>query len=183
MEFCLSGNTETEGRDRHLLAPILITSSELEKPIIGFNVIEELVQAKAAQQIPLSFLVNTLISSLEVSPGKLKAILSLLKKRKNSNGCHIASLVQKSIILPRCVRVKVSCGKLNKMVPLGIHVMLEPNPVVPWPAGIKVSKQLIQMPLRDNDNITVKVENTTDEEVTLIAWTVLGWLHAMDAIH
>lgn len=80
------------------------------------------------------------------------------------------------------MRVKVSCGKLNKTVPLGTHVMLEPNPDVPWPAGIKVSKQLIQMPLRDNDNITVKVENTTDEEVTLTARTVLGWLHAVDAV-
>ncbi len=40
---------ETEGRDRHLLAPILITPSELAKPIIGFNVIEELVQANTAQ--------------------------------------------------------------------------------------------------------------------------------------
>uniref|UniRef100_A0A8C1WAH7 Gypsy retrotransposon integrase-like protein 1 n=1 Tax=Cyprinus carpio TaxID=7962 RepID=A0A8C1WAH7_CYPCA len=183
VEFCLSGNTETEGGGTHLLAPILITSSELEKPIIGFNVIEELVQANAAQQIPLSFLVNTLSSSLEVSPRKAKAVLSLLKKRKNSSSCHIARLGRKSIILPRCARVNVSCGKLNRTVTLGTHVMLEPNSEVPWPAGIKVNKQLIQMPQNDNDNITVMVENTTEEEVTLTARTVLGWLHTVDAIH
>ncbi len=61
--------------------------------------------------------------------------------------------------------------------------MLESNPDAPWPAGIKVNKQLIQMPLKDNDNLTIVVENTTDEEVTLTARTVLGWLHAVDAIH
>ncbi len=183
VEFWLSGNIETEGRDRHLLAPILITSSELEKLIITFNVIEELVQANTAQQIPLSFLVNTLSSSLEVSPWKARAVLSLLKKRKDNKGCHIARLGQKSIILPRCARVNVSCGKLKNMICLGAHVMLESNPEAPWPAGIKVNKQLIQMPLKDNDNLTVVVENTTDEEVTLNARTVLGWLHAVDAIH
>lgn len=64
----------------------------------------------------------------------------------------------KIVILTRCARVNVSCGKLNKKVPLGTHVMLEPIPEVPWPAGIKVSKQLIQMPLKDNDNITVMLE-------------------------
>lgn len=44
--------------------------------------------------------------------------------------------------------------------------MLEPNPEIPWPAGIKVNKQLIQVPLKDNSNITVIVENNTEEEVT-----------------
>lgn len=44
---------------------------------MGFNVIDELVQANAAQQIPMSFLVNTLSSSLEVSPRKPKAVPSL----------------------------------------------------------------------------------------------------------
>ncbi len=113
VEFWLSGNIETEERDSHLLAPILITSSELEKPIIGFNVIEELVQANTAQQIPLSFLVNTLSSSLKVSPKKARAVLSLLKKDKDNNDCHIARLGRKSIIIPRCMRVNVSCGKLK----------------------------------------------------------------------
>ncbi|KAL1267168.1 hypothetical protein QQF64_002843 [Cirrhinus molitorella] len=36
---------------------------------------------------------------------------------------------------------------------------------------------------KDTDRITVVVENTTDEEVTLTVRTVLGWLHAADAIH
>ncbi len=166
-----------------MLAPILITSSELEKTIIGFNVIEELVQANTAQQIPLSSFVNTLSSSLDVSPKKARAVLSLQKKRKDNNDGHIARLGRKYIILPRCARVYFSCGKLKNMISLGAHVMLESNPDAPWPAGIKVNKQLIQIPLKDNDNLTVVVENTTDEEVTLSARTVLGWLHAVDAIH
>ncbi|KAL1263605.1 hypothetical protein QQF64_006344 [Cirrhinus molitorella] len=61
--------------------------------------------------------------------------------------------------------------------------MLEPNSDVPWPAGRKVNEQLIQMPPKDTNRITVVVENTTDEEVILTARTVLGWLHAVDAIH
>lgn len=62
-----------------------------------------------------------------------------------------------------------SCGKLSKTIPLKANMMLEPNPDVPWPAGIKVNKQLIQMPLKDDDNITVVAEKITDEEVTLTA--------------
>ncbi len=49
--------------------------------------------------------------------------------------------------------------------------------------GLQGYKQLIQMPLKDNDNLTVVVEKNTDEEVTFTAWTVLGGLHAVDAIH
>ncbi len=47
----------------------------------------------------------------------------------------------------------------------------------------KDNKQIIQMPLKDSDSITVMVENTTDEEVILPARTVLGWLYAVDGIH
>ncbi len=183
VEFCLLANTETGGRDRHLLVPILIASSELEKPIIGFNVIEELVQANAVQQIPLSSLVNTLSSSLEVSPRKAKAVLSLLKKRKNSSNCQIVRLWRRPVILSRHERVSISCGKGRKTGELGTQVMLEPNSEVPWPVGIKINKQIIQMPLKDSDSITVMVEYTTDEEVILPSRTVLGWLYAVDGIH
>ncbi len=84
------------------------------------------------------------------------------------------------MILPRHERVSISCGKGRKTGDLGTQVMLEPNSEVPWPAGIKINKQIIQMPLKDSDSITVMVENITDEEVILPARTVLGWLYAVD---
>lgn len=84
------------------------------------------------------------------------------------------------MILPRHKRVSVSCGKGSKTCDLGTQVMLEPNSEAPWPAGIKINKQIIQVPPKDSDSITVMVENTTDEEVILPARTVLGWLHAVD---
>lgn len=108
LEFWLSGNTENEGKGKHLMEPIRIVTSALKKPIIDCNVIEELIQANSAQQIPLSFLVNTLSSSLEVSPRKAKAVVSLLKKNKKSSGCHIAKVERKSAILPRCTRINVT---------------------------------------------------------------------------
>lgn len=46
--------------------------------------------------------------------------------------------------------------------------------MTPWPSGIKVREQLIQLP--------VTVEKVTESDITLCGRTVLGGLHGVDAV-
>lgn len=177
VEFWLSGNKGSE--DRQLLVPILVACVELERPIIGFNVIEELVQRDSSGQNFHS----TLSSALEVGHKKAKAILSVLKKQKHSNGSHITRLGRQHVVIPKHKVVNVSCGLLKKSVVSGSHAVLEPNEEAPWPWGLEVKEQMIQLPCENGGRITVAVENTTDDSITLQSRTVLGGLHAVDVVH
>lgn len=61
--------------------------------------------------------------------------------------------------------------------------MLEPNPEAPWPTGLSIREQLIQLPGEDKSKISVTVENSTDQDLTLCGCTTLGWLHSVDAVY
>lgn len=69
------------------------------------------------------------------------------------------------------------------MVLSGSHVVLEPNQETPWPTGLTITEQLIQLPQQDNGKITVTIENLTDNDFTLCGRTTLGCLHGVDAIY
>lgn len=61
--------------------------------------------------------------------------------------------------------------------------MLEPNQETPWPTGLTIREQLIQLPQEDNGKITVTIENLTDNDIMLCVRTTLGWLYGVDAIY
>lgn len=61
--------------------------------------------------------------------------------------------------------------------------MLEPNLKVPWPAGLVIKEQLIQLSSKDNAKVEGTVENLIDNDITLSSRTTLGWLLSVDGIY
>ncbi len=61
--------------------------------------------------------------------------------------------------------------------------MLEPNQEAPWPTGLTIREQLIQLPQEDNKKITVTAENLTDHDLTPCGCTTLGWFYGVDAVY
>lgn len=60
--------------------------------------------------------------------------------------------------------VRVIYGKLNKNTLKEQYAILEPNENAPWPAGLQVEQQLVQLPSEDKATISVVVENNTDDD-------------------
>ncbi len=79
--------------------------------------------------------------------------------------------------------MEVECGQLNKRVPGGSYVVLEPSQEAPWPTGLTIREQLIQLPQEDDGKIVVTVENLTNNDIMLCGHTTLGWLYSFDAIY
>ncbi|XP_038123133.1 uncharacterized protein LOC119771336 [Cyprinodon tularosa] len=74
----------TENRDSELLVPFLVSSQPIAKPIVGFNVIEELAKSNIStdRTLPNKFL-HSLGSALDVGHKKAKAVFSVLSKEKS----------------------------------------------------------------------------------------------------
>ncbi len=94
VEFTLSKNAVSGMSDKPVLVPVLVASSDLERPIIGFNVIEELALANdsSGDRVRPGHMVQRLCSALEVRCKTARAVLSVLKKQKSENSSHIARL-------------------------------------------------------------------------------------------
>lgn len=187
VEFTLSKNAVSGMSDEPVLVPILVATSDLERPLIGFNVIEELARTNdtSGDCIPPDHMVQRLSSALAVGRKTARAVLSVLKQQKlePESSPHTARLGRRPVTIPKNKVMEVECGQLNKRVLNGSHVMLEPNQEAPWPTGLTIRQQLIQLPQEDKGKIAVTVENLTDNDITLCGRTTLGWLHSVDAIY
>lgn len=106
-----------ENKDSELLVPILVSPDPLVKPIIGFNVIEEIAQTNVSTDRTLtSKFVLSLGSALDVGHKKARAVYSVLKKQKGDSESQIARLGRQHVIIPKHKMVNVVCGKLNKYI-------------------------------------------------------------------
>lgn len=178
VEFSLSANKDSE-----LLVPLLVTPDPLAKPIIGFNVIEELAQTNVSTDRSFtSKFVHSLGSALDVGHKKARAVYSVLKKQKGSSEGQIARLGRQDVVVPKHKVATVVCGKLNKAILKEQYAILEPNEDTPWPTGLDVKQQLVQLPSADKTAISVVIENNTNDDIRLQNRTILGWLYAVDTV-
>ena len=185
IEVSLSKNAVAGMSEKPVLVPILVASSDIERPIIGFNVIEELALTSDTNGdgIPSGHMVKRLCSALEVGHRTARAVLSVLKKQKPKSQPHLARAGRQPVTIPKNKVMAVHCAWQNKSVLSASHVLLEPNVEAPWPTGLVIREQLIKLPPEDNSKIEVTVENMTDNDIVLCSRTTLGLLHSVDAIY
>jgi len=185
IEVTLSKDAVAGMSDKPVLVPILVASSDIERPIIGFNVIEELAMTNDTNgdRVSSGHMVKRLCSALEVGHRTAKAILNVLKKQKPKSQPHLARVGRQPVTIQKNKVMAVQCGWLNKSVLSASHVVLEPNVEAPWPTGLAIREQLIKLPPEDKSKIELTVENMTDNDIILCSRTTLGLLHSVDAIY
>lgn len=128
-EFTLFKNVVAGMSDRPVLVPILVASDEIEWPIIGFNVIEELALRNGTYEdcTPPGHIIKRLCSALEVGCMTARTILSVLKRPRPESQPHMARVGRRPVTIPKNKMTTVQCGWLNMGVSNTLHVVLEPN--------------------------------------------------------
>lgn len=184
-EFTLSKNAVAGMSEQPVRVPILVASGDIECPIIGFNVIEELALRNDSREdsIPPAHMVKNLCSALEVGHKTARAVLTVLKKQKPDIQPHIAKVGRNPATIPQNTAITVHCSWLGQSASGTHQVVLEPHHETPWPAGLTIKDQLIQLTPEDYGKVAVTVENTTNHDITLHSRTTLGWLHSVDAVY
>lgn len=102
--------------NKPVLVPILVANGDIERPIIGFNAIEELALTNDTSEDCVSSgqMVKRLCTALEVGHRTARAVLSVLKKQKPENQPHLARVGRQPVTIPRNKVMVVQCGRLNK---------------------------------------------------------------------
>lgn len=184
VEFTLCKHAVAGMSDRSVVVPILVATTELERPIIGFNVIEELALKSEDSEncFPAGHMVKRLCSALEVGQRTARAVLTVLKKQPPENNPHLIRTGRMPVTVPKNKTIQVQCNLFQQGALFGPQFMLEPNPETPWPIGLKVREQLIQPP-QTNTRVKVTIENVTNCDITLCGRTTLGWVYSVDDVY
>ena len=121
----------SDNNQEELLVPFFVTTEKLECPILGYNVIEELV---SQDQNPKPTIYK---SFLGTDKTKLDALVNFIQSSSSDAICKVRT-GRKYVIIPKDSTTAVSCrantGPVNKQTP----VLFEPDKLAKLPEGLEV---------------------------------------------
>ena len=183
-----SGWTEIEVRlissnkdEPSVLVPFLITDDSLEYPILGYNVIEELMKPIYTSDKQSKHISAVQASFRDVKKEVLHELINLMQAAKEDNLCTIKS-PKRDITISANRTVQVSCRANTGPVGETTPVLFEPDELAPWPDGLTVHETVTTVKQGSMSYVKIDVTNTTNHDITLQKHTVLGRLQLVTSI-
>ena len=178
VEFKLTSDTQSSGP---LTVPILVARDELEYPIIGYNVIEEVIRNKG-QEEGQGAVVDIMSSAfVDVNVESVGALVEFVQGPEEESLCWLRS-GKNNVLVPAgqtvVVPCHVTCGPLERRTP----VLFQPTPDSTWPADLEVSEQLLTLPQGVPNRVNIAVHNPTKHDVVLGRRTTLGGLQLIKSV-
>ena len=185
LEFSLSGEQDASP----IVVPFLVTENSLANPIIGYNVIEELVKTpmsvsenNCTQEANSSkLLLNAMAASFHKKPETLEALVSFMRDDKDVYFGTVKTPKQNLWIPPK-QSVKVSCRSDGFVNELKSQALFEPDETEPWPHGLEVNQLLLTLSKGSSHRVNLSIYNATDHQILLKARTVLGRLEPVKSV-
>ena len=154
VQFQLSSNSESF---ISLTVPLLVARDELEPPIIGYSVIEEVVKDREPKG-DSSIIDIMSIALKEVAKESVTASVDLVQTASEEDFGVLKSGKNNSTV-PRgqtiTVLCRVDCGPLEERR----LVLFEPVPDATWPADLEIEQQLLTLPRGSPHRVNITVRN------------------------
>lgn len=168
----LQGNDDP---DLSIRVPFLVSRLELDRPLIGFNVIQVLIRNNESQPKLMSILSALLAGAMEIDDASVEAIVNLIQTQKVPKEVHAAAKVGFK-------EVTISAGHVAHIkcrVPTHINlpetlVLFEPTFDSTQLDRLSIGAGLMEIHKTDRPFIKVPVSNHSNHDVTLPGRTLLG---------
>lgn len=169
--------TSSHDNTKQILVPLVVSEDDkvAEKPIIGYNVIEEIFKETSAEgKKSIPGFVDVLRTALDLSTNKTEVHVNSLQANCRENRGAPLKTDTKSQIIPsnsvthiRCIaHIGTSLQAQNVLfTPGGIHNLLD---------GLYISETLVTIQRGQFSKLTTPVWNTTKQDIVLPGRTRLG---------
>jgi len=165
----------------NVLVPFLVSTQQLDLPIIGYNVIEEIVKGYSVDSD------NTLTSSLSSSfsaesvKQNVPKLVHFIQSSTKSELCDLKT-IKKNVIVPKCSAVKVTCRANTSYIDESIPALFEPDLTRNWPSGLEINETLVKLQHGTSSRVEIEVFNDTQHDITLNGRTVIGQLNLVTSV-
>ena len=159
--------------------PFLVTREKLELPIIGYNVIELIVNGNHNTEESLAEGMTK--SFRNSSPENILALINFIQASQPDELCTLKSS-KRLLVVPKGQTVQVHSRANTGPVSRRMPVLFEPDELAPWPTGLTVHEALTTVKDGNASLIDVQVTNNTDHNITLPGRTVLGRLQLVRSV-
>ena len=165
-----------------LSVPVLVINQELARPVIGYNVIEELIQKNDDENcFPDTNLIDTLKYSFQdLSIKQVTALINFVGKKLNTpDDFGTVKLSKRNVVIPQGKTMSVTSKVRTGPIPERMPAVFEPTIDTDVPDDLVVSESLTYPQKGTSCSITVLVQNPTNHDIAIKGRTVLGSLKAI----
>lgn len=161
--------------------PVLVSQSSLSCPLLGSNVIGEII--KTNQQLTDGVEISVLLKeALRISDSAVEALVStlqILTPDETSIECSVRT-GKKGVTVPAGQICEVSCRV--REWPSGGTKLFQPNLVTNCPEGLEFFQALVDVLRGSTKVVKIPVQNATKHDIYLTKRTVLGTLEEVTEV-
>lgn len=173
----LMGN---EDPNLSITVPFLVSSLALERPLLGFNVLEEMIQKQPEKLI--STLVVLLCNALGIPAEKAELMVSFIQASKPSVQCGLLRTGRQDMVIPAGQVAWVKCQVPPHMSTNDTVFLFEPDDDNVQLTELDVGEGLLEVQNPRKPYVAVPVGNNTKHAVTLPRKTALGSIHCVEKV-
>ena len=163
---------ETQGGPSYpYQVPFLVTEEDVPEPIIGFNVIREVILN--AQNVP--GICHALVTSFQENKQSIPKLVSLLKADIQDEVCAVKTGRQSEVIpagKTTLLAIRVRPGPIRERM----TVLFEPDRHSVGTAGLEMEPGLVQLRPGNSCRLQIPIHNQTHGDIILPRYTILGQL-------
>ena len=162
VRFKLAGDGTTTGE---LTVPVLVGQKEQEYPIIGFNVVEEVLSQHSENSQAVSNIIQQ--SFPAVHHTHVGVLVNLIQSRSQDTGATAVKVGKRDVTLPKGEATKVKCQIHFGLVPEGMPMIFERKEDGELPGGLRLGEELTKITPGTSSHVTILVSNNTDRNILL----------------
>ena len=161
-----------------LTVPFLVTEEALDVPLIGFNVIEEIIKSRDSDN-DLNRSVTSSFTGLNNHDAS--TFVNFIQNASQEELCSVKT-TKRDVIIPKRQTIKVACTVNTGPVDRSAPVLFEPDETNPWPTGLDVAETLLTVRKGKSSRVDIDIINNTNHDITLRGRTVLGRLQLVQSV-
>lgn len=163
------GKTTTKSEE--VIVPVLVSREIVQKPILGFNAIEEMIR-EGEDQVQPSERVALLRQSLRLGSGKAEALLNLIQGATNEHVSYYVKTGRTSIVVPGGQTKCISCP-VKTDLKIKTEMLFEPVGNLSLEEGLDITCQLVNIS-RSSRKVNIYVRNAMHHDLTMPGKVVIG---------
>ncbi|MCH2405040.1 MAG: hypothetical protein MK200_02450, partial [Nitrosopumilus sp.] len=167
-----------------LLVPFLVTDEEISMPMVGYNVIEEVVKGEIQNQNPkiLEMLGGAF---LEISSKKIEGLINMIQKKTSCDEVENLADVKvgnKDIVIPKGMSMKMKCISHCGPVLNDIPVIFQPDVKLELQSDLIIGEGVMTVKKGKTTRFLVPVSNPSSGDIVIKARTKVGDLISVASV-
>ena len=169
--------------DIFLQVPFLVTDKCLANPLLGFNVIEHIINNPTVYKFDChEDLVSEIMAAMpEVKTQNVEAFVNFLQTPSQTEICNV-KVTKKPIFIPAGTNVSVKCHANTGPVKSKIPVLFQPHVFSALPEGLELNETLLTISQGNSCQISVPISNVSKHDIVIPPRSDIGTLQTVSSV-